>query len=429
MARHHARGLCGFSGGGVTAPETTVTSLEIMPSYGQSENRPSASTLAAVLDAATPGQICYTAGLVTEAGASVGPYGAGLAALDQTREASGFAGAEKQGRVSPAFTMQYARAARWRDAGQAARGAVIGDYGFGGQAIERWMTADAAPLGRNQLYWLRESKRLADRQGITLTCPYVWLFQGTSAKDQAAAAYRAAFDAAHGATLTEAQRLFGQAPKLVVVVNGGDVDTNNDLYAIPGAQYRIALDHGGIIGTWQRIYPIRDQNIHIDDAAQVLIGETCDWAAAEVEAGRKWNITYAVAKAGATVTVSFDLRDGETLMQRADLYTAYGGAATCANFGFEAEGGILGVVPDLAGNSVTITLASASSGWLRFAHQVQDCSALTDAAGVTMSAHRTTLFGSHTRASRFVAGGTLWRALPGFRGTFQGNSFVPEAVK
>ena len=45
-----------------------------------------------------------------------------------------------------------------------------------------------------------------------------------------------------------------------------------------------------------------------------------------------------------------------------------------------------------------------------------------------MSAHRTTLFASHSRPSRFVPDETLWRALPGFRGSFQGDRFRTEAV-
>ena len=52
---------------------------------------------------------------------------------------------------------------------------------------------------------------------------------------------------------------------------------------------------------------------------------------------------------------------------------------------------------------------------------------MADAAGYTMSAHRTTLFGSHARASRFVSGQTLWRPLPGFRGTFRDGVFMDDA--
>ena len=416
----------------MTAPRPSVTSLEILPVYGQSENRSSESGIAATLDAAAPEQVYYTFGMVTDAGRPVDTSGAGwsgtgMASINQTRPASGFAGAAGLGRVSPAFTFQYCRAAGWRGAGQASRGAVIADHGYGGRYINEWRRDNASPIGRNQQFWMRESKRLADEFGVAMACPYVYLFQGSSAKDQLGTIYRSDFDVAHAETVALATELFGAAPKLVVVVNGADVNTIGDTYATPGVQYRIALDYGGIIASWQRIYLINDQNAHVDADVKVLIGETTDWAVSEVEAGRPWNITYAVAKSGATATVSFALRPGETLLNRSDLYDAFGGAATCANYGFEAEGGIASVVPNLAGNSVTITLNSASANWLRFAHQVQDCYAMTDEGGYTMSAHRTTLFGSHTKASRFVSGGTLWRALPGFRGSFNGDSFVPEA--
>ena len=51
-----------------------------------------------------------------------------------------------------------------------------------------------------------------------------------------------------------------------------------------------------------------DRNIHIDGTVRALIGETAEWAIAETEAGRDWNITHAVAKSGASVTVSFTLK-------------------------------------------------------------------------------------------------------------------------
>ena len=359
-----------------------------MPSYGQSENRPIPDALAPALDASATSQSYYTYGLRDSSGAAVGPLGAGLGTIDQTKAATGFMTAEGLGRVSPAYALMQARAARLRDAGDTTRGMVLADHGFGGRIIEEWNLDNASPLGRNQLYWMRESARVAQDIGVALTCPYVLLFQGTSAKDQSGASYRAAFDLAHNATEAQATALFGQAPKLVVVVNGSDVNSIGDLYETPGVQYRIGLDRGGIIATWQRIFPIRDQNIHPTGRTQVLIGETCEWAIAETEAGRPWNITYEVQKSGAVVTVRFALREGETLIDRAGLYDAFGGAATCRDLGFEAEGGIVSAIADPAGNSVTITLASASASWLRFAHQVQDCTAMVDAAGVSMSAHR-----------------------------------------
>ncbi|MDT1063286.1 hypothetical protein RM190_15530 [Paracoccus sp. CPCC 101403] len=78
---------------------------------------------------------------------------------------------------------------------------------------------------------------------------------------------------------------------------------------------------------------------------------------------------------------------------------------------------------DFAGDTVTILLADPDAGWIRFAHQSQDCHTMQDATGISMSAHRTTLFGSHSQPSRFVAGETLWRALPSFRGRFANDRF------
>ena len=100
-----------------------------------------------------------------------------------------------------------------------------------------------------------------------------------------------------------------------------------------------------------------------------------------------------------------------------------GGAATCPHFGFEAEGGISAA--SWTGNTVTLTLNNASAGWLRLAQQVQNVSTFADANGLTMSAHRSTLFGSHTWPSLTVAGETIRRPVPGFSGTFSGDTFVP----
>lgn len=411
----------------MTAPKPSVTTIDILPSYGQSENRPTRdSKLLAVLDAATPDQVYFTYGLVDSDGASLGPAGAALKEIDTTVAATGYLTAAELGSVSPAYTFQYARAARWRTAGDTSRGALIADHGSGGRRIEEYQLDNPTPCGRNQSYWLKESVRLARRFDMVPACPYVFLFIGTSAKVQSAIEFRRAFELAHAPLMAEVKELTGAEPRLMMVMNGSDVRSVGDVYATPSALYRIALDHGAIIGTWQRIYPINDRNIHLDGSEKVMIGETCAWAAEVVEGGGTWNITYGVAKSGATVTVTFDLMAGETLLNRAGIYDAFGGDATCADFGFEAEGGIVSVVPNLSGNSVTITLASAGARWLRFAHQVQDCMDMTDAQGYAMSAHRTTLFGSLTRASRFVSGGTLWRPLPGFRGTFVDEAFIPE---
>ncbi|WP_134680077.1 hypothetical protein [Paracoccus ravus] len=410
----------------MTAPRPTVTSLDILPVYGQSENRAIPDDLAAALDAATSEQAYYTFGMRDMSGNSVGPQGAGLAEIDAAHPARGFLSAARQGRVSPAYTFQFCRAAAWRDQENAASGVLIGDNGFGGRDIGEWSVQASSPLGRNQIHWLRESARLASEFGIRLNCPHVLLFQGTSAKDKPGSEYRSGFEAAHTGTLASVREILGQDPRLIVVVNGADVNSIGDRYDTPGVQYRIALEHGGILATWQRAFPISDRNIHPDGATQVLIGETCAWAAAEIEAGKEWNITYSVAREGRMVRVDFVLRPGETLIERHGLYEHFGGAATCANFGFEAEGGILEATVDWGGGSVTLTLASDDSSWLRFAHQFQDCSGFLDDLGRSMSAHRSTLFASESRASRFVQGEQLWRPLPGFRGTFVGDQFLPE---
>lgn len=432
MAADHGRSCRGFSNRGVTAPsELTVTSLEILPIYNQSENRPKPNaTLADDLLAMQNNQSYYLAGTRTTLGNAIafqGATGADQGATGRTDRlipATGFTAYPGQ-QVSPAFTMQQMRAARWNDAGDDSKGVVLGDHSYGGQEILAYdVTRTDKFIGQNMIFAMNESKRVGDLMGITVTMPYVFLFQGTQAKDTPGAQYRAEFDLVHGQFLAGTASTFPTPPRLVTIINGADVNTFSDTYDTPGVQYRLTRDYGGIIATWQRDFLISDANIHTSTSTQALEGEIAERAIAEVEAGNPWNITYSVVKSGATVTVTFALRPGETLMEIANLFNDFGGSATCPHFGFEADGGISAA--SWAGNAVTLTLNNRSANWLRLAHQVQNVSTFADANGLTMSAHRSTLFGSHTWPSQIVSGAILRRPVPGFRGTFSGDTFAPE---
>ena len=432
MAPDHGCGCCGFSNRGVTAPsELTVTSLEILPIYNQSENRPKPNaTLAADLLAMQDNQSYYLAGTQTTLGNAIafqGATGADKSATGRTAQsipATGFAAYPGE-QVSPAFTMQQMRAARWHDAGDDSKGVVLGDHSYGGQEILAYdVTRTDKFIGRNTIFAMNESKRVGDLLGVTVTMPYVFLFQGTEAKDTPGAQYRSEFDLVHGQFLAGTASAFSTPPRLVTIINGADVNTIGDTYDTPGVQYRLTRDYGGIIATWQRDFLISDANIHTSTSTQALEGEIAERAIAEVEAGNPWNITYSVVKSRSAVTVTFDLRPGETLMELANMFNEFGGAATCPHYGFEADGGI--AAARWSGNTVTLTLNNQGATWFRLAHQVQNVSTFADANGLTMSAHRSTLFGSHTWPSQIVSGAILRRPVPGFRGTFSGNTFVPE---
>lgn len=427
MAADHGRGCRGFSGGGVTAPEVpTVTKLEVLPMFGQSEMRPKPDlALADALRAMQDSPPYYLAGTRTTLGNAIevqGATGADRTATGRTNQsvpATGFT-AYTGDQVSPGFTFAQLRAAQ-----DDTLGVVLADPSYGGQEILAFDTTRTDKfIGANQVYHLREAVRVGDALGIEVTAPYVFLFQGTQAKSTPGAQYRTEFDRVYGQLRDAMTADYSALPRLIGIVNGADVNTIGDTYDTPETQYQLLLDYGGIIAGHQRDFKIRDTNIHTTTAVQVLEGETAYRAAAEVEAGNPWNITYAVAKSGATVTVTFALRPGETLMEIANLFNDYGGAATCRHFGFEAEGGISAA--SWTGNTVTLTLNNASAGWLRLAQQVQNVSSFADASGLTMSAHRSTLFGSHTWPSLTVAGETIRRPVPGFSGTFSGNTFVPK---
>ena len=410
----------------MTAPEVpTVTKLEVLPMFGQSEMRPKPDlALANALRAMQDSPPYYLAGTRTTLGNAIevqGATGADRTAngrTDQSVPATGFA-AYTGDQVSPGFTFAQLRAAQ-----DDTLGVVLADPSYGGQEILAFDTTRTDKfIGANQVYHLREAVRAGTALGIEVTAPYVFLFQGTQAKNTPGAQYRTEFDLVYGQLRAAMTADYPALPRLIGIVNGGDVNTNGDTYDTPETQYQLLLDYGGVIAGWQRDFKIMDTNIHTTTAVQVLEGETAYRAAAEVEAGNPWNITYQVVKSGASVTVTFALRPGETLMEIADLFDDYGGATTCRNFGFEADGGISAA--SWTGNTVTLTLNNASAGWLRLAQQVQNVSTFADANGLTMSAHRSTLFGSHTWPSLTVAGETIRRPVPGFSGTFNGNTFVP----
>ena len=415
----------------MTAPVTpTVTNMLVLPMFGQSENRPKPdSALASALLEDVGGQSYILTGTVTTLGNSIsfaGATGADKTALgrtDQSVQATGFA-PFTGGQVSPTFTFGQLLVADRRAAGDDTFGVVLADPSYGGQEILAFDTTRTDKfIGANQVYHLLECARVGAALGIEVTAPWVFLFQGSQAKDTTGAQYRAEFDLVYGQLLNAMAPAYPATPRLIGIVNGADVNTTGDTYDTPETQYQLLLDYGGVVATWQRDFPINDFNAHTSTAVQVLEGETAHRAAFEAEAGNPWNITYAVAKSGASVTVTFALRPGETLMEIADLFDDYGGAATCPHFGFEADGGISAA--SWTGNTVTLTLNNSSAGWLRLAQQVQNVSTFADANGLTMSAHRSTLFGSHTWPSLTVAGETIRRPVPGFSGTFSGDTFVP----
>lgn len=185
-------------------------------------------------DALLAEQVYSTYGMTDTHGAMVGANGAGLNSIDQDHPASAAATAAGAKQVSPAFTLQRARAARLRDAGPAGRGS--------GRRSRLWRAHDPRmasgryqSAGRNQMFWMREAKRLGrclwrgDQLPLRRSC-----FRATPPRTPGAA-HRADFEAAHGATLQQALICSGAPPRLEVVVNGGDVNTLADLGETAGA--------------------------------------------------------------------------------------------------------------------------------------------------------------------------------------------------
>ncbi len=224
-----------FNGGAVTPPVPSVTTMELLPVFGQSENRSILdATDASALAAATSGKVYYTYGLKDENGASVGIDGARwntaenrMTIINQAVPATGFLPVITD-RVSPAFAFQYLRAIN----GPGTRGAVLVDHGYGGRLIEEWNPAvPEGIIGRNQNYWFNQSYDVGTGQGVTMTAPYAFWWQGMSEKTAATNTYSTKFPVAWTALRNAAHAKTGVYPKLVMVCNGADSNSSND----PGA--------------------------------------------------------------------------------------------------------------------------------------------------------------------------------------------------
>ena len=168
----------------MTAPEVpTVTKLEVLPMFGQSEMRPKPDlALADALRAMQDSPPYYLAGTRTTLGNTIEVRGATMAdktpngRTDQSVPATGFA-AYTGDKVSPGFTFAQLRAA-----GDDTLGVVLADPSYGGQEILAFDTTRTDKfIGANQVYHLREAVRVGSALGIAVTAPWVFLFQGTQA--------------------------------------------------------------------------------------------------------------------------------------------------------------------------------------------------------------------------------------------------------
>lgn len=371
------------------------------------------------------GQMAYLEGLRTTGGIAVAPWGPGGLALDMTIPATSITDIAPAlgGRGGILLSAQSCYLHRTIGA-DPNHGALVMDAGLGGLNVDKMLVGQLQ--GDNYYYMLSEVARLAADQGVTVTCPEIIHYIGTSSKNETYAVALGNINLVWDQQQGYCQTTWGQTPRVIAGQTGGDCNTAADNYDVAMAQYDAIRDRGGEIATSQRIWRINDNNIHTDVDVSVMIGEVIDWCRETVDGGGKWTPWASVTKSGATVIVSFDLRNGETLVNRANFYDAHGGAAaTAPNFGFEADGGIVSVVPDLGGNTVTVTLANPAATWLRFAMQRQDVQTYAVPSGAltyNQSSHRTTLFPSETRTSRFFPAETLWRSLPSFSVLFDGDA-------
>ena len=244
----------------------------------------------------------------------------------------------------------------------------------------------------------------------------LWLQGNADATNTTVAAYKARFHDfwSDFAAFCAAEGL--PAPLLVMSQAAGDADTTvtGEAWNVCQAQLELAAEVPGAILSGPD-YPWRMKDgVHPADMDSGMIGELAARAEIEVAAGRKWNILApAVARTGGTITLTYDLRPGETIIAQAGAYANYGGDP--AHHGFEVTGGGSITSVSIAGVSITIQTVGIVTG-LQYAMQTGNVSALTAPDGTSKSAHRGTLRASDSWPGRgYWTGETVYRWLPSFR--------------
>lgn len=414
--------LAAYGSGTPVAP--SMSRLLAEPIITQSEGRAkNASGYHLLMRGSVSTQAVYVAGMQTMEGAAVPAWGAAEKPINQTILSSGFgdAASNLNVRVSTPYAMQYLRV---QDALSTDEGAValIGDNGYGGLAIEKYLFEDEEFYAENQLFWMEEAARLAAETGATVEAPFFFHWLGTSGKADPYHEWRDSCDAVWSWHVARMSAAFGGVAVPLLVQTGGDVNTVSDLYDVTAAQYDLVKDFGGHIIFPQRGMLINDGNIHNAASESLLFGGVGHWARSEIVAGNPWTMWASVSKAGSTVSVSFALRPDESLEEWASRYDAYGGPSTCPDFGFEADGGIASVVPNWSAGTFTITLNNPSASWLRFAMQRQDVSTMTDGRGWGYGAHRSTIISTLRKPSPHFPEVDMLREPPSFCVLLSGDS-------
>jgi hypothetical protein len=256
----------------------------------------------------------------------------------------------------------------------------------------------------NFTYVLEEAKRVATEIGKTLSVPTISILQGTADRDLARGVWKALAEDVVASWKAIILAETGENPALYFYQTGGRWDTSTDPYNVKLDQLDMAAEAQGTLVT--PVYPFAYYDaVHPDVPNSRLMADLFNWARAEKDLGRSWNLIPTATRNGSVITVSVTCRSDETLVLAAD--DKYGGVGV-SNHGFEVSGATITGVSVL-GNQVTITTSGGTPTQVRYAFQSQNLNSQT---APIYSAHRG-LF--RTSLSRTVSGRVLHRWVPSFQ--------------
>lgn len=246
----------------------------------------------------------------------------------------------------------------------------------------------------NAEWWLAEAARVFGAAGKEVRVPWFVLNQGEADVSQARGWWLAGARTYWSERRTQITRTTGQAtaPLLMVQQTGGYMHNSAlNLHQCKLDQLDLVRETGGVlIGP---LYPYKIDNsdgkgVHKTWAGYVSAYEAGVWAAAEVAAGRAWNLLPgAPSQAGNVVTIPVSARSDESLTTVAGVYADYGGDP--AHYGLEAVGGGTIESVTVSGASISVTVSGTVTG-IRYAMQrsATDYRTLTDAQSEGYGAHR-----------------------------------------
>lgn len=396
--------LRGFSGGGVTAPEPTVTQMDLMVSRGQSlalgpnigaQFAPSGERWRDVLSSNS--RVRMLSGLRRPDGVEIinvtNPL---LQGYDTAYPATGDAPARVQ-TIAP--TGQVAAYELIKTVPETA---AIGFqfHDAGGQSVENLdddpATGTAGVLApyENLVFWAGQAVSHWSGRGLSVAAPWFIYDQGEADIAQPAGWWATGFAETYGDTVAAVMSATGQAqpPDLYLMQTGGYMDKAPGSHWVVLDQVEEIRANGGVLvgPGWAHLIDNADgRGVHMSLYGHMQRSLLQAVAIRETEAGNPWTIMppASAARVGDTITIALPLRPAEVLVSAAGKYAAFGGDP--ANLGLEVEGGGSITAVSLAGNEITVEVTGTVS---HITHAFQspgiDYRDHVDADGLGYATHR-----------------------------------------